>query len=71
MINKSENRDLLMTNASSKGEYRNVRWNKKGTRLASASDALRIWDFKGNLLTEGLSDDYLWGLFWHKEGIRL
>jgi len=67
----SENGDLLMTNAISKGEYRNIRWNRKGTKLATASDALRIWDIKSNLLTEGLSDDYLWGLSWHKKGNRI
>jgi WD40 repeat protein len=64
----SENGDLLMTNAMSKGEYRNIRWNTKGTKLATASDALRIWDIKGNLLAEGVSEDYLWGLSWHKNG---
>jgi WD40 repeat protein len=67
----SENGNLLMTNAISKGEYRNVRWNRKGTKLATASDALRIWDVKGNLLAEGMSDDFLWGLSWHKKGCRI
>ena len=60
-----------MTNAISKGEYRNIRWNKKGTKLATASDALRIWENKGNLLAEGISEDYLWGLSWHKKGHRI
>lgn len=27
----------------SKREFRNIRWNKQGTYLATASDALRIW----------------------------
>jgi WD40 repeat protein len=44
---------------------------EKGTRLATASDALRIWDIKGNLLSEGMSVDYLWGLSWHKKGHRI
>jgi len=67
----SEYGDLLMTNAFSKGEYRNMRWNRKGTKLATASDALRIWDKKGNLLAEGISEDYLWGLSWQKKGHRI
>ena len=50
-------------------EYRNLRWNKNGTKLATASDALRIWDKKGNLLAESKStDDYLWGIDWSPNG---
>lgn len=67
----SENGDMLMTNDISKGEYRNVRWNRKGNQLATASDALRIWDIKGKLLAEGMSADFLWGLSWHKNGQRI
>jgi WD40 repeat protein len=55
----------------SKGEYRNLSWNSKGTRLATASDALRIWDTKGKLLSEGKSKDYLWGVSWNKKGNRI
>jgi WD40 repeat protein len=55
----------------SKGEYRNLAWNPKGTRLASASDALRIWDTKGNLISEGLSKEYLWGVSWNEQGSRI
>jgi WD40 repeat protein len=39
--------------------------------LASASDALRIWDTKGNLISEGLSKDYLWGVSWNEQGSRI
>ena len=46
-------------------------WNPKGNRLASASDALRIWDTKGNLISEGNSKDYLWGVSWNKQGNRI
>jgi len=49
----SETGELLKTIDISKGEYRNLAWNAKGDRLASASDALRIWDIKGNLISEG------------------
>lgn len=50
-------------------EYRNLRWNKKGTKLATASDALRIWNKKGKLLSESKStNDYLWGIDWSPNG---
>lgn len=50
-------------------EYRNLRWNKKGTKLATASDALRIWNKKGKLLAESKStEDYLWGIDWSPNG---
>lgn len=63
--------DLLKSIASSRGEYRNLVWNPKGNRLASASDALRIWDTKGNLISEGQSKDYLWGVSWNEKGTRI
>ncbi len=67
----SENGELLKTIDISIGEYRNLAWNKKGDRLASASDALRIWDTNGNLISEGNSKDYLWGVSWNKKGNRI
>ncbi len=63
--------ELLKSIDISKGEYRNLTWNPKGNRLASASDALRIWDTKGNLISEGNSKDYLWGVSWNKKGNRI
>ncbi len=63
--------ELLKSIDISKGEYRNLTWNPKGNRLASASDALRIWDTKGNLISEGNSKDYLWGVSWNKQGNRI
>lgn len=66
-----ENGLCLKTISSTFVEYRNLAWNKKGTRLATASDALRIWDKEGNLLHEGPSPDYLWGLAWNKKGTRI
>ncbi len=65
------NGDLLKSISKSKAEYRNLSWNAKGDRLATASDALRIWDKAGNLLQEGASKDYLWGLSWNKNGTRI
>ena len=66
-----EEGNLLKSNDSSIGEYRNLTWNPKGNRLASASDALRIWDKKGNLINEGNSEDYLWGVSWNKNGKKI
>ena len=65
------NGDLLQSMDISKGEYRNIVWSEKGNRLATASDALRIWDTKGNLISEGKSKDYLWGVSWNKKGNRI
>lgn len=62
---------LLQSIDNSKGEYRNIAWNKKGNRLATASDALRIWDSKGKLVAEGASEDLLWGISWNKKGNRI
>ncbi len=67
----SEDGKLLHTSDISKGEYRNLSWNREGTKLASASDALRIWDKKGNLLNENGINEYLWGVAWNKKGNRI
>ncbi len=62
-----ENGALLQSIDISKGEYRNLVWNKKGTMLASASDKLRIWNNRAKLLFEGNSSSYLWGLSWNEK----
>lgn len=67
----NEQGELLKSIDISKGEYRNLTWNSKGNKLATASDALRIWDNKGNLISEGNSEDYLWGVSWNKQGDRI
>lgn len=67
----NEQGELIKSIDISKGEYRNLAWNTKGDRLASASDALRIWDTKGNLISEGNSKDYLWGVSWNEKGNRI
>ncbi|MDO5978718.1 WD40 repeat domain-containing protein [Flavivirga spongiicola] len=55
--------------SGSLGEYRNIRWNGAGSTLATASDALRIWTKKGELLAESKSsEDYLWGIDWSPDG---
>ncbi|MEZ4911500.1 MAG: hypothetical protein R2774_11655 [Saprospiraceae bacterium] len=67
----NEQGELLKTIDISKGEYRNLAWNPKGDRLASASDALRIWDTNGNVISEGSSKDYLWGVSWNEKGNKI
>lgn len=67
----NEQGELLKSIYISIGEYRNLSWNPDGNRLASASDALRIWDTKGNLISVGNSKDYLWGVSWNKNGNRI
>ncbi|RKR11866.1 anaphase-promoting complex subunit 4 [Flavobacterium sp. 90] len=66
-----ENGKLLKSIDISKAEYRNLTWNSKGSRLATASDALRIWDTNGKLVSEGNSKDYLWGVSWNKQGNKI
>jgi WD40 repeat protein len=67
----NEQGELIKSIDLSKGEYRNLVWNKTGNRLASASDALRIWDTSGNLIAEGNSKDYLWGVSWNAQGNKI
>ncbi len=67
----NEQGELLKSIDISIGEYRNLSWNPEGNRLASASDALRIWDTKGNLISTGNSKDYLWGVSWNEKGNRI
>jgi hypothetical protein len=50
-----------------KAEYRNITWNAKGDRSASAIDALRIWDKNGNLLHETILKDNLWDVSWNRK----
>lgn len=61
----------IRTKRNSKKEYRNLRWNKSGSRLATTSDALRIWDSDLKLLAETPSEHPLWGLTWNPEGNQL
>ncbi len=62
---------LTKTLYGSKAEYRNIRWNKSGTLLASASDALRIWNTNGKLVCIGKSKDLLWGLDWNSQSEKI
>ncbi len=62
----NENGQYIKSIAGSKREYRNISWNAAGTKLATASDVLRIWSADGNLLHEGIADstNNLWGIDW-------
>lgn len=64
---------LIRTMKQSKAEFRNIRWNKDGTLLATASDALRIWNRNGKLLytSNGGNKDNLWGVDWNSDGKKL
>jgi WD40 repeat protein len=57
----------------SKKEFRNIRWNKQGTHLATASDALRIWTKDGKLLYTGKqeSNKVLWGADWISDSKKI
>ncbi|HET6994378.1 MAG TPA: WD40 repeat domain-containing protein, partial [Chitinophagaceae bacterium] len=57
---------LLREWSESKKEFRNIRWNKQGTMLATASDVLRVWTKDGQLLHAAKSNDntVLWGVDW-------
>ncbi|MEZ4800054.1 MAG: hypothetical protein R2809_09830 [Flavobacteriales bacterium] len=67
----SESGEQILTVKRSLGEYRCVKWNKKGDQLATASDKLRIWNKNGTLKYEGNSQSYLWGLSWNDKGSRI
>ena len=62
-----EDGTLIKTLNGSKAEYRNIRWNKDGSLLASASDAMRIWTKDGELLSTGPSEAKLWGIDWNSK----
>lgn len=59
---------LLSASDLSKAEYRNMSWTKNGRKLATASDALRIWSKRGKLIAEGPSEGNLWGVDWSPDG---
>jgi WD40 repeat protein len=62
------NGTLLKQINISKSEYRNVSWTKRGDKLATASDVLRVWTKNGDLIAEGFSADDLWGVDWSSDG---
>lgn len=58
---------LIKSLSGSKGEYRNIRWNKEGTLLATASDGLRLWSKEGQVVYRGETRDLLWGINWDSQ----
>ena len=64
--------EKLSETDGSVAEYRNIRWSPNGDLLASANDALRIWDREGKLVRQSQSsDDYLWGIDWNSDGSKI
>lgn len=61
---------LIKTIAGHHSEIRNVRWNKEGSLLATAADALRIYDRNGTEIatsfTPGKYD--IWSVAWSNDG---
>jgi WD40 repeat protein len=49
---------LIKSLKGSKAEYRNIRWNKDGTLLATASDGLRLWSEDGRGKIQGETNTY-------------
>lgn len=60
-----EDGTLIKSLRGSKAEYRNIRWNKDGSLLATASDALRLWSKDGEIIYTGKTEDLLWGIDWN------
>lgn len=67
----NENGTLIKSLRGSKAEYRNIRWNKSGELLATASDALRLWTKDGKIAYIGNTRDLLWGIDWDKQSKNL
>ena len=62
---------LVLLDAGSRAEYRNVRWDPEGKVLAAAAGGVSLWDADGLLLAHVLRDRYVWGLGWNADGSRL
>ena len=63
-----EDGTLIKEMKGSKAEYRNIRWNKNGTVLATASDALRLWSKNGELIDSAKTGYNLWAISWDLAG---
>ncbi|OZV68180.1 WD40 repeat domain-containing protein [Winogradskyella aurantia] len=55
----------------SKAEFRNIKWSRDGKTLATASEALRLWNENGDLLKESKSENLLWGIDWNKSDSKI
>lgn len=63
-----EDGTLLKEMKGSKAEYRNIRWNRDGSLLATAGDELRLWSREGELIASGKTGYNLWGVSWSPSG---
>lgn len=61
--------ELTRTIEGHEAEIRNMAWSPDGSKLATASDALRIFSKDGELLHTGASKHNLWGIDWHNDSI--
>lgn len=61
----------ISVNENSDAPVRNISWNREGSLLASASNALRIWSKDGELRHVGKSPDHLWGVRWNRASDQL
>lgn len=52
----------------SKAEYRNLAWSNDGKLLATASEKIRLWNEKGDLVAEKMSEYLLQGIDWSEDG---
>lgn len=53
---------LIKAMQGSKAEYRNIQWTQDGSQLATTSDAFRLWNKEGELISEQAFENLLWGL---------
>lgn len=63
--------ELIKSAEGSIGEYRNITWSPNHKVLATASDGVRLWNTKGELLKAIASEYLLWGITWHPKGKRI
>ena len=55
----------------SKAEYRNLKWSKDGSLLATVSEKIRLWDKNGDLVLEKPAPNLLWGIDWNSDDSKL
>lgn len=62
-----EDGTLIRSMSGHNEEIRNLSWSRDGKFLATASDALRIWQTDGKLLYTGTCGEVLWGITWSRD----
>jgi WD40 repeat protein len=55
----------------SKAEIRNLSWSADGELLATASEKLRLWNKKGELVAEETTENLLQGIDWNEDATKL